>query len=172
MAEWDDIIKNHLMMGRARWLTYDANAKRRRRENEEEERRPGARPLVGRGERPELLRCAQGERLREENFQRIMQRGRSRPAFMPRPFIQVHHAYMPCYSVARYGQFGYMDPNALVCSRVNNPRPCLPCPQTYVSLPPLPLDPEASTGSSSEESSDSEGGNSIEANHGSPSTQQ
>ena len=158
------------MMGRARWLTYAANAKRRRRENEEEERRPGARPLAGRGERPELLRFVQGERLREENFQRIMQRGRSRPAFMPRPFIQVHHAYIPHYPVARYGQFGYMDPNAPVCPRVNNPRPCLPCPQSYASLPPLPLDPEASTGSSSEESSDSEGGNSLEVNHGSPSS--
>ena len=34
--------------------------------------------------------------------------------------------------------------------------------------PPLPLDPEASTGSSSEEPSDSEEGNSLEATHGSP----
>ena len=176
MAEWDDIINSRLMMGRARWLTYAANAKRRRRENKEEERRPGARPLAGRGERPKLPRVAQGEWLREENFQRIMQRGRSRPAFMPRPFLQVHHAHttlpMPCYPAARYGQFAYVDPNAPVCPRVNNPRPCLPCLQSYVSLPPLPLDPEASTESSSEESSDCEGGNSYEVNHGSPSTQQ
>ena len=176
MAEWHDIINNCLMMGKARWLTYAANAKRRRRENREEERRLGARPLGGREERPKLLRFVQGERLREENFQRIMQRGRSRPAFLPRPFIQVHHANtplpMPHYPAARYGQFGYVDPNAPVHPRVNNPRPCLPCPQSYASLPPLPLDPGASTGSSSEESSDSEGGNSLEANHGSPSTQQ
>ena len=127
-------------------------------------------------ERPKLLRVAQGERLREENFRRIMQRGRSRPAFMPRPFIQVHHApiplSMPCYPAAKYGQFRYMDPNALVCPRVNNPRPHLPCPRSYASLPPLPLDPEASTESSSEESSDSEGGNSLEVNHGSPSRPQ
>ena len=171
MAEWDDIINNHLTMGRARWLTYATNAERRR-ENEEEERRPGARPLAGRGERPKLPRIAQGERLREENFQRVMQRGRNRPAFMPRPFIQVDHAYtplpMPHHLAARYGQFGYVDPNAPVCPRVNSPRPHFPCPQSHVLPPLLPLDPEASTGSSSEESSNSEGGNSLEVNHGSP----
>ena len=54
MAEWDDIINNCLTMGRGRWLTYAANAERRWRE--EEERRPGARPLAGRVERPELTR--------------------------------------------------------------------------------------------------------------------
>ena len=91
---------------------------------------------------------------------------------MPRPFIQVHHAHIPHYPAARYGQFGYMDPNAPVCPRVNNPRPHFPHPQSYASLPPLPLDPETSSGSSSEESSDSEGGNSMEANHSSPSAQQ
>ena len=91
-------------------------------------------------------------------------------AFMPRPFIQIHHAYMylPRYPAARYGQFWYVDPNAPVHPRVNNPRPHLPCPQSYVSPPPLPLDPEVSTGSLSKESSDSEEGNSLEANHGSP----
>ena len=46
MAEWEDIINNRLTMGRARWITYAANARRR---EEEEERRPGARPLTGRG---------------------------------------------------------------------------------------------------------------------------
>ena len=50
MAEWEDIINNCLMMGRGRWLTYAANAERRWRE--EEERRPGARPLAGRGRGP------------------------------------------------------------------------------------------------------------------------
>ena len=170
MAEWKDIINNHLMMGRGWWLMYAANAERRWRE--EEERRPGVRPPAGRGEGPELPRVAQGERLREENFQRLMIRGRSTPAFMPMPFIQVHHAYIPHYPAARYGQFGYVDPNALVCPRVNNPRPHFPHPQSYDSLPPLPLDLEASTGSSPEESSDSEGGNSMEVNHGSPSAQQ
>ena len=49
MADWEDIINNRLTMGRLRWLTYAANAERRRREDEEE-RRPGARPLTGRGE--------------------------------------------------------------------------------------------------------------------------
>ena len=169
MAEWDDIINNCLTMGRGRWLTYAANAERWR---EEEERRPGARPLAGRGERPKPPRFIQWEKVREKNFQWTMQRGRSQPAFMPRPFIQIHHAYMPLhlphYPVARYGQFGYVDPNAPVCPRVNNPRPHLSCPQSYVSPPPLPLDPEVSTGSSSKESSDSEEGNSLEVNHGSP----
>ena len=117
MAEWDDIINNCLMMGRARWLTYATNAKRRRRENEEEERRPGARPLAGRGERPKLPRVVQGERLREENFQRIMQRGRNRPAFMPRPFIQVHHAHiplpMPSYPVLGMASLGTWIPMPL-----------------------------------------------------------
>ena len=121
---------------------------------------------------PEPQRFIQWERLREENFQRTMLRGRSRPSFTPRPFIQIHHAYMPlnlpCYPTARFGQFGYMDPNAPECPRVNNPRPHLPCPQSNVPPPPLPLNPEASTRSSSEESSDSEEGNSLEANHGSP----
>ena len=140
MAEWEDIINNHLMMGRGRWLTYAANAERRQRE--EEERGPGARPLAGRGVRLKPPRFLQWERLREENFQGIMQRGRSRPTFMPRPFIQIHHAYMPlnlpCYPAARFGQFGYVDPNALVCPRVNNPRPCLPCHQLNVSPLPFP----------------------------------
>ena len=158
------------MMGRSRWITYAANVERRQRE--EEERRPGARPLAGRGVGPKPPRFLHWERLREENFQGVMQRGRSRPTFMPRPFIQVHHAYMPlnlpCYPAARFGQFEYMDPNAPVCPRVNNPRPCFPHPQPHDLPPPLPLDPEASTGSSSKESSDSKEGNSLEMNHGSP----
>ena len=114
-------------------------AERTRRENEEEERRPGARPLAGRGERPKLLRFAQGERLREENFQRIMQRGRSMPAFMPRPFIQVHHAYtplhMPCYPIARYGQFGYVDPNALSPPKSEQPQTPSPMPPVLCFTP-------------------------------------
>ena len=156
-------------MGRGRWLTYAANVERRWRE--EEERRPGARPLAGRGVGPKPQRFIQWERMREENFQRTMQRG-GRHALMPRPFIQIHHAYMPlnlpCYPVARFGQFGYMDPNAPVCPRVNNPRLHLPCPQSNVLPPLLSLDSEASSGSSSEESSDSKEGNSLEVNHGSP----
>ena len=116
MAEWDDIINNCLTMGRGRWLCYAANAERRQRESEETERRPGARPLVGRGFGPDPPRFLQWERLWEENFQRTMQRGRSRPTFMPRPFIQIHHAYvllhLPHYPAARFGQFGYVYPNA------------------------------------------------------------
>ena len=82
MAEWDDIINNCLTMGRGRWLCYAANMERRQRESEDPERRPGVRPLVGRGFRPKPPRFLQWERLKEENFQRTMQRGRSRPTFM------------------------------------------------------------------------------------------
>ena len=46
-------MNNRLTMGRGRWLCYAANAERRRREDEESERRPGVRPLVGRGVGPE-----------------------------------------------------------------------------------------------------------------------
>ena len=46
-------MNNGLTMGRGRWLCYAANAERRMRESEEVERRPGARPLVGRGVGPE-----------------------------------------------------------------------------------------------------------------------
>ena len=42
-------INNRLTMGRLRWLIYAVNAERRR-SKDEEERRPGARPLTGRGE--------------------------------------------------------------------------------------------------------------------------
>ena len=172
MANWEDIMNNRLTMGRGRWLTYAANAERRQRENEEVERRPGARPLVGRGVRPKPPRYLQWERLREENVQRTMQRGRSGPTFMPRPFLQIHHAYvphhLPCCTVAGFGQFGYVDPNILCPPRVNNPRPCLLCPQSYVLPPPLPQDQETSTESSSAESSDAEEGDSLKANHGSP----
>ena len=61
MAEWDDIINNHLTMGRGRWLCYAANVGRRQRDSEETERRPGARPLVGRGLGPNLQDFAVGE---------------------------------------------------------------------------------------------------------------
>ena len=122
MANWGDIMNNCLTMGRGRWLCYAANTERRWRESEEAERRPGARPLVGRGVRPEHPRFLQWERLQEENFQRTMQRGRSRPTFMPRPFMQIHHAYVPhhlpcCTAVG----FGLVDPNVLCPPRVNNP---------------------------------------------------
>ena len=45
MADWEDIINNRLMRGRARWITYVANVRRR---EGVEERRPGTRPLTGR----------------------------------------------------------------------------------------------------------------------------
>ena len=54
MANWEDIMNNRITMGRGRWLCYAANAERRMRESEEVDRRPGARPLVGRGVGPKL----------------------------------------------------------------------------------------------------------------------
>ena len=72
MANWEDIMDNHLTMGRSRWLCYAANAERRQRENEEAGRRPGERPLVCTGVRPKPPRFLQWERLLEENFQRTM----------------------------------------------------------------------------------------------------
>ena len=41
MANWEDIMNNHLTMSRGRCLCYAANAERRMRESEEVERRPG-----------------------------------------------------------------------------------------------------------------------------------
>ena len=81
-------MNNCLTMGRGRWLCYAANAERRRRENEELERRPGLRPLVGRGVGPEPLRFLSWERPWEENFHRHLARGRSRPILTPRPFCR------------------------------------------------------------------------------------
>ena len=68
-----------------------------------------------------------------------------------------------------YGPFGYVHPNAPPIPQINHLRPHLPCPQLSASPPPLPLDPEAS--SPSEESDDSDGGNSMEANPPSPNKQ-
>ena len=62
--------------------------------------------------------------------------------------------------------FGYADPNIPCPPRVNNPQPCLPCPQQYVSPPPE--DQEANAESSPSESSDAEEGDSLKANQGLP----
>ena len=67
MASWEDIMNNRLAMGRGRWLCHAANAERRRRESEELERRPGARPLVGKGVGPEPPRFLSWEMPQEEN---------------------------------------------------------------------------------------------------------
>ena len=88
MANWEDIIDNRLTRGRARWVTYAANARSR---EEEEERRPGVRPSTGREGSPNLTDFLHWEPLREENFQRNTLRARNRPAFVPQPFIQVHN---------------------------------------------------------------------------------
>ena len=169
MANWDDIMSNCLMMGRSRQLCYAANAERRRRESEEVERRPGTRPLIGRGVGPIPPRFLSWERLWEENFHVTLARGRSRPTYTPQPFLQIHHSYQPhslphCTAAG----FGYADPNILCPPRVNNPQPHLSYPQPYV-LPPLPpQDQEADAESSPSESPDSEEGDSLEANHGLP----
>ena len=138
MANWEDIMNNHLTMGRGRWLCCAANAERRMRKSEEVERRPGARPLVGMGMGPKPPRFLSWERPQEENFHRFVARGRSRPTLTPRPFLKIHHRYMPhCLPHCTVAGFGHVDPNVPCPPRVNNPQPCLPCPQPYV-LPPPP----------------------------------
>ena len=76
MANWDDIINNCLMMGRSRQLCYAANAERRGgRESEEEERRPGTRPLIGRGLGPYLQDSYIGKGSRRKISISIQQEG-------------------------------------------------------------------------------------------------
>ena len=169
MANWDDIINNHLTMGRSRQLCYAANVERRRRESEEEERRPGTRPPIGR--RVGLIppRFLRWERLWEENFNISTARGRSRPFPTPCPVLQIHHLYQPhrlprCFA----GGFVYVDPNVPFSPRVNNPQPRAPNPHYYVPPPALPKNQAQDAENSSSESSDSEEGNSLKRNHGSP----
>ena len=169
MASWENIMNNHLTMGRGRWLCYAANAERRRRGSKELERRPGARPLVGRGVRPEPPRFLSWERPREENFHRFLARGRSRPILTPRPFLQIHHRYVPpCLPWGTAAGFGHMNPNIPCPPWVNNPWPHLPCPWPYVLPPPPSQDQESSTESSPSEPSETEEGDSLDANHGLP----
>ena len=169
MANWEDIMNNHLTMGRGRWLCYGCKCGKEKGGSEELKRRPGARPLVGRGVGPKPPRFLSWERPWEENFHRFLARGRSMPTLTPRSFLQIHHRYVPpCLSYSRAAVFGHVDPNILCPPRINNPRPHFPCPQPY-ALPPLPSqDQEISTESSPSESSDAEEGDSLNANHGSP----
>ena len=169
MANWEDIMENHITMGRGRWLCYASNAERRRRESEELEGRPGTRPLVGRGVGPKPPRFLHWERLQEENFHRTMARGRSRPTFTPRPFLQTHHGYLP-HRLPHYtaAGFGHVDPNIPCPPRVKNPWPHLPCPQPHVLPLPPPQDQEVNAESSPSESSDTEEGDSLKANQGLP----
>ena len=88
MANWDDIINNHLTMGRNRWLCYGLNEERRRQEQEEREGRPGIRP--SNGSREETSNGREFENLRMENFQRHWVWGRGRAILTPRPYIQIH----------------------------------------------------------------------------------
>ena len=79
-------------------------------------------------------------------------RGRSRPTFTPRPFLQIHHTYLPhCLPCCTAAGFGYVDPNIPCPPTVNNPQPCLPCPQPYV-LPPLPPHNQEASAKSSPQS--------------------
>ena len=122
MANWEDILSNCLTMGRSGWLCYAANAERKRRESEEVERRPGTRPLVGRGVGPKPPIFLSWERLWEENFHINLERGRSRPTYTPRPFLQIHHRYLPhCLPHCTAAGFGYANPNIPCLPRVNNP---------------------------------------------------
>ena len=106
MANWEDIINNHLTMGRSRWLCYRMNEERRRQEQEELEGRPGVRPSNdGREESPRVVNY---ENVWMENFNRHWVRGRGRAILTPRPFIQVHHGLVsprpPWGAAIHFGQ--------------------------------------------------------------------
>ena len=55
MANWEDVIKDRIIMGRVRPLFLTVNVLRRRREEGEEERRPGVIPFWGGGLSQESL---------------------------------------------------------------------------------------------------------------------
>ena len=154
-------MQNRLTMGRARQLCYAMNAKRRMRENGEEERRSGVMPLLARGIRPVVLRFQQLDGFWEENFNFN---------YMAKPFLQLHYRRQPhslphCLAAG----FGHVAPNAWFPLRLN----CLPLhapdPPHYVPPPPPPpQDQDSKTESSSSESEDSEDGNFLKANCGTP----
>ena len=105
----------------------------------------------------------------EENFHIFLARGRSRPTLTPRPFLQIHHRYVPpCIPGSAVARFGQVDLNIPCPPRVNNPQPHFLCPQPYVLAPPPSQDQERNTDSSPSESSEAEEGDSLDANHGSP----
>ena len=84
MANWDNIIHNRTMMGRARPLCLAMNALRRREEEMNGiERRPGVIPFLGRG----IVPAEQQERVPGRNCTINMVRGRSRSYLSPPPNI-------------------------------------------------------------------------------------
>ena len=133
MANWDDIIHNRVMMGRARPLCLAMNALRRRREGGEEERRPRVIPFLGRGIAPVEQRENQQERVPGRNGNINMARGRSRsyPAPPPNIFRSQPHSQPCCLTVG----FGYVAHNAQFPPRLNSPFPHVP--NSPHQLPPL-----------------------------------
>ena len=63
MANWDDVVNDRVVMGRARHLFYVVNVLRRRREEGVMERTPGVIPFLGRGIAPGEARLDQQERV-------------------------------------------------------------------------------------------------------------
>ena len=160
-------------MGRARPLFLAVNALRRREEGEEE-RRPGVIPFLGRGIVLAEPRSNQQERVpgRNSTINTVRGRSRSYPAPPPNIFRSQPHS-QPCCLTAG---FGYVAPNAWFPSRFNSPShhafnppcPCLNCCPCH--LPPLHPFPRTQMipKSSSSESQDSEEGDSLKANCGTP----
>ena len=161
-------------MGRGRQLCYALNAARRRREEELDgsvsgmERRPGINPLLGRGIRPKVPRFDHWERVLGDNNSRYVAQGRSRsfPA-PPQPDTRRQpHSQPSCFTLG----FGYVVPNAQFPPRLNSPFPCAPNPPCHLPPPPPPLQDQTDSEETESTSSgfDSEDGDSLEANCGSP----
>ena len=104
-------------------------------------------------------------------------RGRSRLFPAPQPYLEIRRQphSQPCYSAAR---FGHVASNAQFPPRLNSLPHHAPNPPCYVPPPPSPPQDQTDSETESNESNtktestssgfDSEGGDSLEANCGSP----
>ena len=145
MANWEDVVNDRIIMGRARPLFYALNMLRRRREEGVMERRPGVIPFFGRGIVPGEDRQHQQERVLGGNNFNYNARGRSRSFPKPPPniFRSQPHSQPHCLTVG----FGYVAPDAQFPLWFNSPShhtanppcPCLNwCPCHFPPPPPLP----------------------------------
>ena len=120
---------------------------------------------IGRGIRPIIPRFQHWDGFWEENFYPSA-RGRSRSYPIPWPFLQIHYCrQLHSLSHCLTGGFGHVVPSVHP-PRVNNLPPQAPNPYQYV--PPPPPCPPQDQESGTESSSDSDEGNSLKANCGTP----
>ena len=110
MADWNDVVNDRVVMGRARPLFYTVNMLRRRREEGVMEKRPGVIPFLGRGTAPGEVRPDQWERVLGGNNYNQNTRGRSRsyPAPPPNILRSQPHSQPHCLTAG----FSYAAPNA------------------------------------------------------------